>query len=292
MKYLPRFEYVVPRTIAELCVFLQQQSESPRIVAGGTDLLISLKKREIAPKYVVDITRIAELSYIRNDHGHISIGATTTHTEIAESELIGKAAPFLAESAASIGSVQIRNSGTIGGNIANASPAADIVPPLVALDAEAHILSHDGERRVPLTRIFSGPYRTTLSAKEFLGSVSFKRIPPGTGTCFLKVGRRRALAVARINVAVALVLERDGHIQEARICPGAVIPIPSRISQAEEVLLGSRAGNELFQKAGRIVAQEVVRNAGRRYSTPYKEPVVEKLVQRALSIAAERCYPE
>ncbi len=289
MKYLPKFEYIVPSSVNEVCKFLQHHADKTRILAGGTDLLISLKKGEVTPKYVVDITRIKELSAIRENQNRISIGATATHTEVSESELVLEEVPFLAEAAASVGSAQIRNAGTIGGNVVNASPAGDTIPPLVALNANVRIMSHKGERDAPLTEIFSGPYKTTLTADEFLTDITFAKLSPRAGTCFLKLGRRGALAISRISIAVILVARGDGCIQEARICPGAVLPAASRIVKAEEALLGVYPGAEVFQKAGKIVAGEMVARSGRRFSTPYKEPVVNNLVQRALSIAAERC---
>jgi CO/xanthine dehydrogenase FAD-binding subunit len=288
MKYLPEFEYIAPSNVNELCQFLLYHAEDACILAGGTDLLISLKKGEITPKYVVDITRIRELSTIRDEQNRISIGATATHAEVSESELVLEEVPFLAEAAASIGSAQIRNSGTIGGNVINASPAGDAIPPLVALDATVRIMSPKGERHAPLTEIISGPYRTTLSSDEFLADITFTKLSPRAHTCFLKLGRRRALAISRISIAVALVAGEDGRIREARICPGAVLPAASRIFKAEEALLGAHPGAEVFQEAGRIVAGEMMARSGRRFSTPYKEPVVNNLVQRALSIAAGR----
>ncbi len=289
MKYLPRFEYIVPGSVAELCNFLDRHGDESRILAGGTDLLISLKKGESAPRYLVDITRIDELRTVRENHHHISIGSTATHTQVAESELIGREVPFLAEAAASIGSPQLRNSGTVGGNIVNASPAADTIPPLAALNATARVISREGERHIALSQLFSGPYRTTLSSKEVLAGVIIEKLPAGAGTCFLKLGRRRALIVSRISIAVALVLREDRRIKEARICPGAVMPRPLRIRPAEEFLVGSYPGPDLFQKAGRIVAEETVRISGTRPSTAYKEPVLENVVRRALTIAVERC---
>jgi CO/xanthine dehydrogenase FAD-binding subunit len=289
MKYLPKFEYIAPGSVNELCKFLLHHADETRILAGGTDLLISLKKGEITPKYVVDITRIKELSTIRDEQNRISIGATATHTEVSESALVLKEVPFLAEAAVSIGSAQIRNSGTIGGNIINASPAGDTIPPLVALDATLRIMSHKGERYTLLTEIFPGPYKTTLSSDEFLADITFTKLPPRAGTFFLKLGRRRALAISRVSIAVVLVAGEDGRIQEARICPGAVLPAASRIVKAEEALLGAYPGAEVFQEAGRIVAGEMMARSGRRSSTPYKELVVKNLVQRALSIAAGRC---
>jgi CO/xanthine dehydrogenase FAD-binding subunit len=156
MKYLPKFEYIVPESTAELCQFLKDHGEDSRILAGGTDLLLNLENEEHLPRFAVDITRIAELSNLRSEGDSIFIGATATHSDVAESEMIKKEVPFLSEAAGSVGSVQIRNKGTIGGNIANASPAADTVPPLIALEAEAHILSQKGESLVPLRNVILG----------------------------------------------------------------------------------------------------------------------------------------
>ncbi len=290
MKYLPEFEYLVPETVAQLTSLLSRYGSEARILAGGTDLLIGLKKRETLARYVLDIGRIGELSDIRDEESHIFVGATATHTRIAESNLVRREAPFLAQAASSVGSTQIRNSGTIGGNIVNASPAADTVPPLIALNAEAHVISEAGERHVPLPALYAGPYETALAPDEFLAGVRFPKLPPGSGTCFLKVGRRRALSVSRITAAVVLVQDREELIREARICPGAVMSLHCRMGRAEKILLGSSPDSALFQMAGQRVAEEVVAVTGLRPSTPYKEVVLARLVERALTMAAERCH--
>jgi CO/xanthine dehydrogenase FAD-binding subunit len=292
MKYLPKFDYVAPGSMEELCKFFQNHGDDARILAGGTDLLLSLEKNEDTPGFVVDITRIAELSRLSDEGDSVFIGATATHTDLAESGLVRREALFLSEAAGSVGSAQIRNTGTLGGNIANASPAADTLPPLIALDAEVFIVGRNGQRRLPLIHLFAGPYRTVLPPHELLSGVRFPKLPSGAGTCFLKLGRRRALSISRISIAVALVLGSSGRIQDARICPGAVMPVPSRIVPAEQGLLGHFPSPDLFEKAGEKVAQNMVAVAGRRTSSPYKEPVVKTLVQRALAIAAERCSTE
>lgn len=289
MKYLPEFEYLVPESVSELCLLLSRHRGKACILAGGTDLLIRLKRQEVSPEYVLDIGRIGELSVLRDEGDHLFIGATATHTRVAESPLIKREAPLLSEAALSVGSVQIRNSGTIGGNIANASPAGDTLPPLIALEAEASVVSQGGERSLPLSSLFSGPYQTTLAPDEFVAGIRFPKLAAKSGACFLKLGRRRALAVSRITVAAIVVLDRKGLIQKARICPGAVLPSPCRMGQAEETLIGHSPDAGLFQKAGQWVAREMVRVTGRRASTPYKEPVVINLVQRALTVAVERC---
>jgi CO/xanthine dehydrogenase FAD-binding subunit len=289
MKFLPEFEYLVPETLDEVSSLLNRYGKESRILAGGTDLLIGLKRNEILPKVILDIGRIPELSAVRDEESHIFIGATVTHTKISESELIKREAPLLSEAASSVGSVQIRNSGTIGGNIANGSPAADTVPPLIALDAEAQVISQAGKRSIPLSALFPGPYQTALAPDELLSGVRFPKLALKSGTSFLKLGRRKALSVSRITVAVVLVLDRNGLIQQARICPGAVMPMPSRAERAEESLIGLPPDSGLFQRAGRLVAEKMVHATGIRYSTPYKEPVAINLVQRALAVAAERC---
>jgi xanthine dehydrogenase FAD-binding subunit len=289
MKFLPPFEYLVPESLREACSLLGRYGSEACVLAGGTDLLINLKRGEMVRRYVLDVGRIGEMSGIRDEGSHIFIGATTTHTMVAESELIRRESPLLSEAASSVGSVQIRNSGTIGGNIINGSPAADTLPPLIALSAEALVASSTGERSAPVQGLLLGPYRTGLAGDELLVGVRFAKPPHGSGTSFLKLGRRRALSVSRMTVAAVLVLDREGVIEKARICPGAVMPIPSRAVRAEEGLLGLCPGPEVFRKAGEEVAEEMVRVTGIRPSTPYKEPVLMGLVQRALTAAAGRC---
>jgi CO/xanthine dehydrogenase FAD-binding subunit len=288
MKFLPPFEYISPGNVEELLSVLSQWGAEARILAGGTDLLVNLKKGEKAPKLLVDITRIRELNQIRDEGRYISIGATVTHAQLTGSGLIQREVPFLSEAARAIGSTQIRNVGTIGGNIANASPAADTLPPLVALNAEGLIFKSGEEQHISLAKLFVGPYKTILASGDMIAGVRFSKIPPWTGTSFLKLGRRKAMTIARISIAVALTVGEDERIQEARICPGAVMPFPARIIQAEDFLRGKFPKGDIFQRAGRIVASEMLRISGPRDSTPYKEPVLSILVQRALSAANER----
>jgi CO/xanthine dehydrogenase FAD-binding subunit len=290
MNYLPKFEYIVPESADDLRLFLQEHGEESRILAGGTDLLINLPTANPAPRYLVDITRISALSSMRDEEGgQIFIGATTTHTALSENVLIGKEVLFLSEAAASVGSVQIRNAGTVGGNLVNGSPAADTIPPLVALDATALIVSYRSEKCVPVSAFTSGPYQTKLLREEFVAGIAFPKLPPGAGTCFLKLGRRQALSISRISIAVALVLGNDERIEEARICPGAVMPVPARMSEAEGHLIGRAPGPDVFSEASEKVSHEAVKISGMRPSTPYKEPVLQNLTKQALAIAAERC---
>jgi carbon-monoxide dehydrogenase medium subunit/xanthine dehydrogenase FAD-binding subunit len=248
-----------------------------------------LKEDEVTLRFVLDIGRIAELRAIRDEGDYIFVGATATHTEIAESELIREQAPLLAEAALSIGSLQIRNVGTIGGNIVNASPAADTLPALIALDAEAYVVSQGKNLHVPVADLLDAPYKTRLLPSHLLYGVRFAKLRRGAGTCFLKLGRRRALVVARASVAVIMVPGENGRLKDVRICPGAVTPFPIRMISSEELVKAEFPSEEVFQKAGQMVSKEMVRLSGWRPSTPYKEPVLAHLAHRALSMAAERC---
>ena len=289
MYLLPTFKYLAPSSLEGFLKLLDKNGKDFKVLAGGTDLIINLKKEEIQPKYVIDITKIPDLKLLRDAGNKIIIGSTVTYSDLLESPLISKEAPFLIEAAVTVGAVQIRNSVTLGGNIANASPAADMIPPLIALGAKVKIINPKQEREIPLEELFLGPYKTKLSPVDLITEISFSKIPPRTGTCFLKVGRRNALAISRLSVAVTLTLNSQGKIESASIVPGAVTPVPIRIRKAEDLLCGNTPGKELFEQAGKIVSEEVVGITGPRYSTVYKEPVLFNLVKRSLILAAERC---
>ncbi|MFH1037734.1 MAG: xanthine dehydrogenase family protein subunit M [PVC group bacterium] len=267
--------------------FLAENGEDSKIIAGGTDLLVELRglaPGEKGPANVLDISAIAEIKGIEDDGTTITVGAGTTHREIHTSPVIREQAPLLAAACSTVGAAQHRNIATIGGNIMNASPAADSVPALVALDAEAVFRSKKGERVVPLKDIYVKPYQTNAGDDEMLTAVRFRRLPPGARSAFIKLGRRNALAISRMNVAVILVLNGDA-IVEARISPGSTTPMPERITAAEKLLIGKKPSEELFRQAGEAVSGEMIARSGIRWSTPYKKPVIEALTARALKEA-------
>lgn len=280
-----RFDYIACGSVAEACDVLQ--NDGAQVIAGGTDLLITLRRPDgRSPALVVDITRIGELREIAATGGIVSVGASATHAEIARSQLLRSAAPLLAVASSHVGSPQIRNRGTIGGNIMNAATCADTVPPLIALGAIATLVSATTRRTVPVADLFEGPYRTRARSGELLTSVTFAPLPAGSGGAFLKLGRRNALSIARLSVAAVLILNDQGVISEARIVPGAAVPVWRRFSGAEELLLGRKPAPALFTAAGKSAAADMVAVTGRRWSTEYKEPVLAVLVRRALEAAA------
>lgn len=278
------FNFIRPASLDEALGFLAEKGEGTKIIAGGTDLLVELRgipAGEKGPKRVLDISGLPELKGIRKEGEEIVVGSGSTHREVHTSDLIREAAPLLAAASAAVGAAQHRNIATIGGNIMNASPAADTVPALIALEAEAVLMSREGKRVEKLSGIFVKPYLTSVRPDEILTSVRFRCLPPGARSAFVKLGRRNALAISRMNVAVVLFLE-DGMIREARIAPGSATPMPERFAAAEKILVGKRPSEELFRAAGAAVAAEMVERSGRRWSTPYKEPVIAALAARAL----------
>ncbi len=283
------FSYEHPASVKEVLMLLDKYKRKAKVIAGGTDLIIELRKDE-GPKeleILINIAHLNELNYIEEDGDWIRIGANSTHTQIKESELIQKEILALSEAAGVVGSPQIRNRGTIGGNILNASPAADIVPVLVALDAILTLKLKEGERQIPITEIYEKPYKTNILAEELLVEVAFKKLPLKAKTAFIKLGRRNALAISRMNVAVIVNQDNDGVVTDIRIVPGSTTPTPTRIKVAEEVLLDKLPTDELIDLAGEKVSAEMIKVSGYRWSTDYKKPVIETLTRRGIRKALE-----
>ena len=283
---IPSFDYKKPRTLQEACDLLWKYGEKARVIAGGTDLVIGLRNRENHPQHLIDITHIPELRKIEERDGMISIGAAVTHSEISSSPLVKKYGRVLSDAAAEIGSPQIRNIGTIGGNIVNASPAGDTLPPLMILNAVAKVASREGEREVALHQLFKGPYESELRPHEILAGIAFQKLPSDAKTSFVRLARREAMAIARMSVALLLQMEKgNNRIRDIRVSLGAVTPTPQRVSGVEALLKGRSPDEVNLKMASRKVSEEMVKQAGVRPSTSYKSPVVEALFMRAFRAA-------
>jgi CO/xanthine dehydrogenase FAD-binding subunit len=282
------FNYKIPKTLQEACSLLWEYSGKAKIIAGGTDLVIGLRNGDLKPQCLIDITRIAELRRINEKNGTISIGAAVTHSGIASSRVVKKYGKVLSDATAEIGSPQIRNLGTIGGNIINASPAADTLPPLMVLDAIGRVVSKEGEREIPLFQLFKGPYETILKPYEILIQITFKKLPPEVRSVYIRLARREGMAIARMSVALLLQMEKErNRIEDIRISAGAVTPTPQRVSDAEAVLKGKSPDEELLKIASKKVSEAMVRWSGVRPSTVYKRPVIESLFMRAMRKALD-----
>jgi xanthine dehydrogenase iron-sulfur cluster and FAD-binding subunit A len=279
--------YVSVATVAEACALLAEHGADAAILAGGTDLLIEWRRPAAQwPKLIVDISRVAELGGIGERDGRLVIGPLATHAQVQRSELLRRSAPLLASAAAAIGAPQVRNRGTIGGNLMNAAACADTVPPLLALGATVTLQSAAGARELGLGELFLKPYHPTARPDELLTAIRCPALPATARSVFVKLGRRNALSITRLSVAAILELGADGRIAGARLVPGAAFPTWRRVTEAEQMLVGEKPSAGLFAAAGRMVSAEMIRETGRRWSTEYKEPVLAVLVRRALEQCA------
>jgi CO/xanthine dehydrogenase FAD-binding subunit len=277
------FDYFVPHSLEEACALLAELSTDAKILAGGTDVLVEMRKPgSHSSKAMVDIAGLVSLDGIEESDDTIIIKSLTTHTGILRSTIVAEFAPLLKQAAAGIGSPQIRNRGTIGGNIMNAAACADTVPPLIALGARITLRSSRGERVLSLAEFFVKPYETAARRDEILTQIQFPKLPQGAKSAFIKLGRRNALSISRLSVAAILRYDASGAITDARIVPGAAFPRWQRVPDAENLLLGKKPSKELFTAAGKKVSDVMIAYTGRRWSTEYKEPVLALLVRRAL----------
>jgi carbon-monoxide dehydrogenase medium subunit len=287
------FEYLAPESISDVLTFLAEHGEEAKLIAGGTDLLVDMKKGKIQPKYLVSIMGIPELRHITEYEGGLRIGATTTFREIIESESVKNKYPLLLETAQAVGSAQIRNMATIGGNICNALPSADFPPALVALDAEVKLLSKREERFLPLEEFFVGVRKTKLEKDELLAEVRVPNAPPRSGTSFVRLSRT-VQDLATLNVVARVTLESNGVCKEARVVlGGGVGPTLIRSKRAESLLEGKVLDESLLEEAARAASEELrPRPTSIRASPSYKREVSAVLVKRALMEALSKAKGE
>ena len=283
-------KYYRPENPAEALAILAEYGGRARVLAGGTDLMVQLERGELSFEAAVDITAIKELRYIREEDDRIKIGALSTHTDLADSPLLRLKAPFLSDAARSVGSLQIRNVGTVGGNLVNAQPAADAAVPLLALDAVVTVVSPEGARQIPLDELYLTQGGTMLNpGRELLTGFSF--CPPcdrGGGGAFARVARRKALSLPVFNVAVVLIPHPDanGAISNARIVMGPVARIPFRARDGERVLLSNLPGESTFLEAAEAASCEASpRDSVFRGSGAYRKKLAAIIVYRALTLA-------
>jgi xanthine dehydrogenase FAD-binding subunit len=246
-----------------------------------------MRAGRLAVERLVDLSRLRDLRYIVQEDGMLHIGALTTFTALLCSPLLGQCAPALAQAAALVGAVQTRNRGTLGGNVANASPAGDALPPLLAMDALVTLVSVRGERAVPLAGLLLGPGDTAIAADKILHHVSLPPLPAGARSAYLRLGRPKGQAISIASAAVVLQFDGRGRIEDARVALGAVAPTAIRCLECEAALHGARLCEDLAAEAGRIAAQECDPIDDVRATARYRRHVVGQLVRRGLWARAE-----
>lgn len=283
--YLPDFDYYAPESLSEATGLLVQLGPSARVLAGGTDILVKMKSGLLAPSALVSLKNLHELRQIRWDAGRgLAIGALATHNEIRDSAAVQEHFLSLSEAAHKLANNQVRNRGTIGGNLVNAIPSADLPPILIALGAYVTLAGPDGSRTVPVESFFTGVSRCALEQeREILTEVV---IPPQktTGSTYIKFGLRRSGALAVVGVAAAVTMDGD-LVRDVRICLGAVYKVPTRAVQAEQALIGKRWTDDLLEQAGRIAVGCCLPISDIRGSAEYRRDLVRIFTRRALKRA-------
>ncbi len=279
--YLPDFDYHAPTTIAEIIVLLSRLGPKAKVISGGTDLMIKMKHGLLAPDALVSLKKLDQLKTIEHRPGvGVVIGARATHSDLINSTTLNEKYLSISETAHHMAANQVRNIGTIGGNICNAVPSADLPPILIALGARIKLVGTDGERTVSLEEFFVGPGKSVLGQNELLTEIM---IPDQatTGSHYIKFSLRRSGALAVVGVAVAVTVAGDA-INDARIALGAVAPTPMRALKAEEFIKGKKINDDLLAEAGVIASQECKPISDIRGSEEYRRDLVRVFTKRAL----------
>jgi aerobic carbon-monoxide dehydrogenase medium subunit len=280
-----RFDYLEPENIEEALAMLSKYGGISKIIAGGTDLMLQMRYKQIRPEYVVDITRIPGLDYIAfDDQQGLRIGALTTIRALETSGGIQQKYPIVSQAASQLGSVAIRNVATLGGNLCNALPSAETSQVLVALSAQVRTIGPSGERTSPLEDFFIGVGQTVLQPDELLLEILVPGLAPHTSGIYIKHSPRGPIDLAIVNIAVLLTMEPDQKVcKDARIVLGAVAPTPLRAVKAENVLKGQEIHKALIDRAAQVASDEAhPRKGSIRGSFQYKKEMVRVLTARAI----------
>ena len=279
--------YIKPADKKELLELVAQPSfrkNNGQILAGGSDLLVKIEHFGLKTGMIVDVKSIKSLRGITKKDNVIRIGSLTTLSDILESKILSKNAPNLTQAAKNFAAIQMRNRSTIGGNICNASPAGDLIPPLYALEATLKLESQRGIRTVNIQQFFKGPGKTVLKPDELLSEISFSALPSSTFSRFYKLGQRESMAIAVVSLALNFNSENN-RFKDVRIALGSVAPTVIRAKEAEKILEGTDISPEIVEKAAKIAAKECSPISDVRSSADYRRLMVLRLLPELLKIA-------
>jgi CO/xanthine dehydrogenase FAD-binding subunit len=276
-------QYFTPQKIEEALGILSRYGNEIKVIAGGTDLLVQYYDRLYEINHWLDLKNIKELKDIRINKNQMEIGAMVTHTQLEVSEDIKKYFPILGQAAADIGSPQIRNHGTVGGNIVNASPAGDLLAPLMAYDAQFRLLSLQGEKIVPAEEFFIGPKKTILEPAQLLTQVILPLPSERTYGSWIKIGKRKALVIATITLALVVEMAEDHKtVKDVRTCLGSVAPTPIEIKEVKKKMAGKNFNQLDFAELGQIVEDKISPIDDIRGTREYRKDVAKKIMIKAL----------
>jgi carbon-monoxide dehydrogenase medium subunit len=309
---MKKFDYFKPKTFDEALTLLAQYGEKAKVIAGGTDVIVMIKQKTMAPDVLISLQGIPGLDKIQCN-GSLTIGPMVTHRAIEKSEVIKKNFSALADAVDYLGSVQIRNVATIGGNICTAAPSADTATPLLVLGTQVKIKSVKGERTLPVEEFFKGPGETVLKTGEMVKELSIPKLLPNTGSAYYKLQRRLALDLPILGVSVLLSLDKNKvtcsdmlctaspissilHKMEedeiickdVRIALGVAAPTPMRALKAEALLRGKKLSDELLEEAANTALQEAQPRDTLRGEAWYRRDMVRVLVKRMAMKSIER----
>ena len=275
--------YFAPRKIEEALEILSRYGKEIKVIAGGTDLLIQYYDRLYEIGAWLDLKNVKELKEIKIHQNQMEIGAMVTHTQLENSEEIKKYYPVLNQAAADIGSPQIRNRGTIGGNIVNASPAGDLLAPLMAYDAQFKLLSTQGEKLVSAEEFFIGPKKTILEPAQLLTRIILPLPSEKTYGCWIKIGKRKALIIATITLALVVEMAEDNKIvKDVSTCLGSVAPTPIEIKEIRKKMVGKNFDQLDFAELGQIVEDKISPIDDIRGTREYRKDVAKEIMINAL----------
>ena len=286
---LPKFDFHEPASVAEACEIMARYGAKAKLVAGGTDLMVNMKKKILSPEHLVCLSRIESMHGIKENGGQIVIGGRHTVAELTVDPLVNEKLGALGAGARALGSPLVRNRATIGGNIGSARPAADLPPSLIAYGATVMLESISGKREIALGKFFKGPGFTDINVDEVLTEIKVPVPRDGEGAGYINLGVRKAQDCNIVNVASFIALnEKDGSIKKARIVMGSVGPTPIRAASAEAALLGGKPNEALFIEAGEAARQDCTPINDFRGAASYRKAMVGVLTQRTLAIACRQ----
>jgi CO/xanthine dehydrogenase FAD-binding subunit len=287
-------EYHAAHDLKEALELAEQFGPRKRLVSGGTDLMVRLKEALVKEDVLLDLSRVAELRFIREESGVVHVGAGTTHTDISTSSIVQQHGRALALAASRVGGTQIRNMGTVGGNVANASPAGDTIPALIVLDAVVSIASRTRTREVPIIDFFTGPGRSVLAPEELVTELHFPATGPDDLTGFGKLGARQAMTISTANVAFMFRIGRNRRIAEARIAFGSVAPTVVRAHKTEQLFcqLPPLLSWDAIRGAAQMAWKEVAPIDDLRATAVYRKEAVVGLLAEAAYEALASCWHE
>ena len=282
-----KFDYYEPKSLEEAIEILSKYGSDAKILAGGTDLLILIKMGVLKPRCIVNIKKISDLCGIREQGDQLIIGALTKLRTLEKSRVIKENFTALYEAVKSMASVQIRNMATIGGNLCNASPAADTAPPLMVFNASLKVVGPNGEKIIPITSFFRGPKKTILKHNEILTEIIISYPSNRMGSAFIKIART-AMDLAKANVAVKLVIGEDNVIEDVAVALGSVAPTPIRAISVEEYLRGKVFSEETALEASKLVVKDISPITDARSTAEYRRYISKVITYETLIKAFKR----